>query len=108
MSLPNYISQSDAARCAGVQRRTIYNWLQANRLKLDGQGRILREPFERERAPHVTVSRLRQTLAELPAHQVPFILIEVLGADYVRALGNIAAGQSNKTVEGKMSGDVQS
>jgi hypothetical protein len=105
MSLPDYISQADAARCAGVQRRTIYDWLQASRLKLDSQGRILRADFEREHAGHVLVSRLRDTIAALPAHQLPSILIEILGSGYLRALGNLVGEKSSTS---KRPGEMRS
>jgi hypothetical protein len=103
-----FISKTSAAKFASVSRQAIYEWIAAGRVKVDAKGRILREPFERDHASYVLVTRLRDTINALPPAALPFILIEVLGADYVRALGNIAAGQSNKTVEGKMSGDVQS
>jgi hypothetical protein len=100
MSSTDYISQTDAALCAGVQRRTIFNWRKAGRLKTDSAGNILASHFMREHAPYVLVTRLRNTLAALPAHQIPSILLEVLGPDYVRALGNVA-GQSTTEDEKK-------
>jgi len=106
MLATDFIPKTEAAKVAGVSRQTIHHWIFRGKLKLDSQGRILRQPFEASRAPHTIIGRLQAAIAELPAHQLPFILIEVLGADCVRALGNIAAGQSNKTVEGEMLGNV--
>jgi hypothetical protein len=105
MSATDFISKTEAAKVAGVSRQTIFHWIDRGKIQVDAKGRILRQPFEAARAPHTIIGRLQAAIAELPAHQVPFILIEVLGADFVRALGNIA-GQSNKTGEGKMPGNV--
>jgi hypothetical protein len=100
------IGKTEAAAICGVSRQSIHAWINAGKLKVDSKGRILRQPFEAARAPHTIIGRLQATIAELPAHQLPFILIEVLGPDYVQALGNIARGdQSNKTGERKQSGD---
>ena len=99
------IGKTEAAAICGVSRQSIHAWIKAGRLKTDNMGRILRQPFEAQRAPHTIIGRLRQAIAELPAHQVPFVLIEALGADYVRALANVA-GQSNKNREGKPMSNV--
>jgi len=91
-----FISKTDAAKFASVSRQAIHQWISAGRVQVDARGRILRGHFERTHASYTLVSRLRDTINALPPAALPFILIEVLGADYVRALGNIAAGQSNK------------
>ena len=100
----DFIPKTEAATVAGVSRQTIHHWIDIGRVQVDAKGRILRQPFEAAQAPHTIIGRLQAAIAELPAHQVPFILIEVLGAEYVRALGNVAG----RSLEGKMPGNVLS
>jgi excisionase family DNA binding protein len=91
----DFISAIEAARCVGVTRRTIYYWLKAGRIPADSRGRILRDAFERSRAPHVLISRLRNTINQIPPHSLASILIETLSADYVLALSNVLNGSNN-------------
>jgi len=100
MSSSEFISQTEAAHVAGVIRRTIYNWRKRGRIKTDASGHILRSEFERVFAPHVIVSRLEQAFNDLPPRSRVPVLIEILGPEYVQAIGTIAATNKPKLIEG--------
>ena len=87
---------------AGVSRQTIHT---LDRLlacvQVDAKGRILRQPFEA--AYGASHHHRPLTGSDCRASRAPsgsFILIEVLGAEYVRALGNVAG----RSLEGEDAG----
>jgi hypothetical protein len=99
---------SAAARLCGVSRQAVWRWTKAGRVATDDHGHILAADFIRERAPHRLVSQLERSIEALPPHQLPAILIETLGANYLVALGNLAREAStNIETEGKVRGDVK-
>jgi hypothetical protein len=99
------ISKVTAAHLAGVCRNTVQAWAAAGRLELDSQGRILREPFERDHCGHILITRLAETINSLPPRNLPSILIEILGSGYLRELGNLVGEKSSTS---KRPGEMRS
>jgi hypothetical protein len=90
-----FISKTEASEIVGCNRRSIYNWLDKGKIAVTTSGKIPRSEFERTFTPHVLISRLRETLNQLPPHSLAGVLIEVLSPDYVLALANVLNGSNN-------------
>jgi hypothetical protein len=90
MSSDRTISKNQAARLAGVSKQSIFVWIHAGRVQVDDQGRVLRDPFERDHCNHIIITRLRETMASIPLRHLVPILIEELGAEFIQSLVTVA------------------